>query len=406
MILLVTYDARRRGGIERLSLQVRDALREAGHPCRLLATRRLGPGPVGRLAGQAWFLLQLAWWLPRSRLVFSMHALLLRPILLLAAIPGLRPARQGRLCWLHGIEVWGANLPPLLSDLRRCDGLAASSGFSSDQVRPLLGEQPPIAVIHPCAEDLPAEPAGDSLLGTQAAGPVTAASPPSSPSASFAPTQAPGSAPPPGMRLLTVARMVRQERYKGHELILEALALLRQGGLLDPGLRWRVVGSGDDRSRLQESARALGLEGQIDWLGGLSDRELQREYRDCSLVLMPSAFALLPDGTAQGEGFGITYLEAALAGRASIAADRGGQTDLIIDSQTGWLVPPRPQSLADLLERLQRDPEEVWACGARARHHAETSFSPGVQRQRLARLVAPWMGPGAMQRSLDAAERG
>ena len=54
----------------------------------------------------------------------------------------------------------------------------------------------------------------------------------------------------------------------------------------------------------------------------------------------------------------------------------------------------------------QRDPEEVWACGARARHHAETSFSPAVQRQRLARLVAPWMGPGAMQGSWDPAERG
>lgn len=376
MILLVTYDVRRRGGIERLSLQVRDALRQAGHPCRLLATRRLGPGPAGRLAGQAWFLLQLAWWLPRSRLVFSMHALLLRPIRLLQKLPGLHPRGQGLLCWLHGIEVWGANLPPLLSDLRRCDGLAASSGFSADQVRPLLGEQPPIAVIHPCTDGVPAEPSAAGL------------------------------APPPGLRLLTVARMVRQERYKGHALILEALALLRQRGRLDPGLRWRVVGSGDDRSRLQEQAASLGLEGQIDWLGGLGDRELQQEYHHCSLVLMPSAFALLADGTAQGEGFGITYLEAALAGRASIAADRGGQTDLILDGQTGWLVPPRPQPLADLLERLQRDPEAVRACGARARRHAETSFSPAIQRQRLARLVAPWMGPGAMQGSLNPAEHG
>jgi glycosyltransferase involved in cell wall biosynthesis len=335
-----------------------------------------------------------------------MHALLLRPIRLLQDLPGLHPRGQGLLCWLHGIEVWGANLPPLLSVLHRCDGLAASSGFSADQVRPLLGEQPPIAVIHPCAEDVPAEPAGDSLPGAQAAGPATAASPATSARASFAPIPASGLAPPPGLRLLTVARMVRQERYKGHELILEALALLRQRGGLDPGLRWRVVGSGDDRFRLQERARALGLEGQIDWLGGLGDRELQREYRDCSLVLMPSAFALLRDGTAQGEGFGITYLEAALAGRASIAADRGGQTDLIIDGQTGWLVPPRPQPLANLLARLQRDPEAVRACGARAHRHAETSFSPAVQRQRLARLVAPWMGSGAMQGSLDPAERG
>ncbi|MBD2550983.1 glycosyltransferase family 4 protein [Microcystis elabens FACHB-917] len=379
MILLVSYDVRRRGGIERLSLQVRDGLRQAGHPCRLLSTRRLGPGLAGRLAGQAWFLLQLAWWLPRSQLVFSMHALLLRPIRLLQDLPGLHPRGQGLLCWLHGIEVWGANLPPLLADLRRCDGLAASSGFSRDQVRPLLGEQPPIAVIHPCAEAVPAEPAGDSLLGAQAS----------------------GLAPPPGLRLLTVARMVRQERYKGHELILEALALLRQGGLLDPGLRWRVVGSGDDRPRLQERARALGLEAQIDWLGALGDGELQREYRDCSLVLMPSAFALLHDGTAQGEGFGITYLEAALAGRASIAADRGGQTDLIIDSQTGWLVPPEPQALADLLQHLQLDPGLVRACGERARQQAQRCFSSDLQRQRLARLVEPWLGApaGALQGS-------
>lgn len=360
MILLVTYDIRRRGGIERLSLQVRDALRHSGHPCRLLATRRLGPSKMGRLAGQLWFLLQLAWWLPRSEMVFSMHALLLRPIRRLGQIPGMRPSRQRLLCWLHGIEVWGVNLPPLLPDLRACDGLAASSAFTREQVRALLGARPAITVIHPCAD---------------------------------APEEDP-QPPQPLPRLLTVARMARQERYKGHDLILDALALLRRRGGLPSSLRWRVVGDGDDRLRLQARAQDLGLQGHIDWLGSLEDGALRQEYRSCSLVVMPSAFDIRPDGSAQGEGFGITYLEAALAGRASIAADQGGQRDLIVDGQTGWLLPPSAEALADLLQRLQVDPDLVRACGERALEHARRRFSPEVQRRRLARFVEPGLAGG------------
>ncbi|MEB3335623.1 MAG: glycosyltransferase family 4 protein [Cyanobacteriota bacterium] len=360
MILLITYDIRRRGGIERLSLQVRDALRQSGYPCRLLATRRLGPSPMGRLAGQIWFLLQLAWWLPRSDLVFSMHALLLRPIRRLGQIPGMRPSRQRLLCWLHGIEVWGVNLPPLLQDLRACDGLAASSSFTRDQVRALSGQRPPITVIHPWAD---------------------------------APEEGP-EPPPPLPRLLTVARMVRQERYKGHDLILDALALVRRRTGLPPSLRWRVVGDGDDRPRLQARANDLGLQGHIDWLGSLEDGALREEYRACSLVVMPSAFGLRPDGSAQGEGFGITYLEAALAGRASIAADQGGQRDLIVDGQTGWLLPPSAEALADLLQRLREDPALVRVCGERALEQARRLFSPELQRRRLARFVEPALAGG------------
>lgn len=358
MILLVTYDTRRRGGIERLSLQVCDALVRSGHPCRLLATRRLGPTAVGRLAGQLWFLLQLAWWLPRSELVFSMHALLLGPIRRLGALPWLRRPGQRRLCWLHGIEVWGAALPPLLPALQACDALVASSSFTRGQVRARLGAQPPISVIHPCA-DLPAD--------------------------------VPTPPPPPGPRLLTVARLARQERYKGHDLVLDALALLRQRGQLAPSLRWRVVGEGDDRPRLQTRALRLGLQAQVHWLGSLEDGALRQEYAQCSLVVMPSAFGLRPDGGAQGEGFGITYLEAALAARASIAADQGGQRDLILDGETGWLLPPTAEALADLLQRLQADPALVRRCGERARQHALRQFSAERQRRCLAALVAPWL---------------
>ena len=52
---------------------------------------------------------------------------------------------------------------------------------------------------------------------------------------------------------------------------------------------------------------------------------------------MPSGFSIDASGQATGEGFGIAYLEAAMAGRASIGARLGGQQDFILDGKTGWL---------------------------------------------------------------------
>ena len=46
MILLLCFDLRRRGGIERLSLQVRDALERHGAKVKVISTRRLGSGTV------------------------------------------------------------------------------------------------------------------------------------------------------------------------------------------------------------------------------------------------------------------------------------------------------------------------------------------------------------------------
>ena len=44
MILLLSFDVRRRGGIERLTLQVQNSLESTGHKVRLLTPQRLGPG--------------------------------------------------------------------------------------------------------------------------------------------------------------------------------------------------------------------------------------------------------------------------------------------------------------------------------------------------------------------------
>lgn len=113
MILVLSYDVRRRGGIERLSLQVQASLRRQGRAVRLLTPRRLGPGPLGRFLGRGRFLLELILWLPQSDTVLSMHALLLQPLGWLAGllrwVPGAPQAPGG-----------SAGCTALRSGARRC----------------------------------------------------------------------------------------------------------------------------------------------------------------------------------------------------------------------------------------------------------------------------------------------
>jgi glycosyltransferase involved in cell wall biosynthesis len=348
MILLISYDVRRRGGIERLTLQVKAALESRGERVQLLCPRSLGGGGAGRWLGRARFLLALAFWLPQASTVLSMHALLLPPLRWLepfAALPGpgRRCGRPRRFCWLHGIEVWGEALAPVSIDLQRCDGLIASSRFTRERVLEKAGPWPPAAVVHPSADLIKAHQPPDPL--------------------------------PPAPRLLTVSRMVRNERYKGHRLVLAALEILSERGLLPADLLWLVVGDGDDRQALEQETLRRGLGAWVRFLGGVDDQELVRQLRQCSLLLLPSAYSA-GQGRAEGEGFGIVYLEAALAGRASIGCRLGGQSDLIVDGETGWLVDPDPEALAACLAQGLADRGSLERAGDRARQRALADFGP------------------------------
>ena len=348
MILLISYDVRRRGGIERLSLQVQACLKQQREAVLLLCPKDLGPSGLGRQLGRLWFLVQLTWWLPQATQVLSMHALLLRPLRWLGP---LRPQRQRLHCWLHGIEVWGAALQVVRADLMDCTGLIASSTFTRDRVLKQPGSWPPIAVVQPMADLVDASTTPAPL--------------------------------PAGLRLLTVARLDAGERYKGHRLVLQALELLLHRDGLPEDWQWRIVGEGNDRLALERESERLGLSPWVRFLGGLSDGELRQELQGCSLLLMPSAYGIEADGRACGEGFGIVYLEAAQAGRASIACYQGGQTDLIEDRLSGWLIEPRAEELAALLLELATNPEELAHTGAAAHARALSYFSRDDFQSRL-----------------------
>lgn len=180
---------------------------------------------------------------------------------------------------------------------------------------------------------------------------------------------------PTNLTLLTVARMSRAESYKGHWLIVEALDALNRCGELQSGLLWEVVGEGDERPELMQRVAELGLEPWVQFHGPLSDKELRAAFARSSIFLMPSFFSINDRGEASGEGFGIVYLEAALAGRASIACEEGGQSDLIRHGETGWLIPPESKALVRVLHELIQTPSLAKQRGLQARTHALEHFS-------------------------------
>jgi glycosyltransferase involved in cell wall biosynthesis len=173
---------------------------------------------------------------------------------------------------------------------------------------------------------------------------------------------------------LIVGRMAGDERYKGHDPLLE---IWRDVTAAVPGAVLRIVGDGDDRSRLEHEAASLNLGDQVVFLGGLDEDELHREYERCTAFVMPS----------RDEGFGFVFVEAMRAARACIGS-RGAASEIIVDGETGVLVEPgnRAQLLQGVV-RMLRDRAATEAMGARGRARFLQLYTEERFRHRFTALL-------------------
>ena len=161
-----------------------------------------------------------------------------------------------------------------------------------------------------------------------------------------------------------IGRLVPQ---KGFDILIEAFAQI--AGQV-PNLYCLIIGEGEDKEKLADQIRAVGLEKRIRLLGYQDREKAMSILRSSDIFVMPSRY----------EGTPIALLEAAALARPILAACAGGIPELVTHEQHAHLVPTRdPAALAQGFVRLALDRDYARTLGQNAQERVRERFNPESQ---------------------------
>jgi rhamnosyl/mannosyltransferase len=188
-----------------------------------------------------------------------------------------------------------------------------------------------------------------------------------------------------GTGLVFVSNLAPTHRWKGLDLVLDALAILKRDGL---AVHLTVIGDGADRPRYEQRAAELDLSDQVRFAGKLVEQD-----RD---VLVREAAAMVLYPTTANDAFPTVMLEAWAQGVAVIAASSGPLPSLVDDGVTGLLVAPGDaNALAQALRKALSDPARLQALGEAGQQLAGREYLwPRQVERTLAVLGRVVTGPG------------
>lgn len=159
----------------------------------------------------------------------------------------------------------------------------------------------------------------------------------------------------------------RLQTEKGFDVLLRSMAELRgQARLL-------LGGEGLLEAELPRQAESLGISDLVEFRGFVTDVP--------AFMAEAGMFVL----SSRSEGLGLVIVEAMAAGRPVVATRVGGVPEVVVDGETGLLVPPDdPGALAVAIRRLLADPALAARMGEAGRKRAHDQFGAG----RMAALTA------------------
>ncbi len=148
---------------------------------------------------------------------------------------------------------------------------------------------------------------------------------------------------------------------KGHQYLIDSIPSILN---TCPNTSFVFAGRGELETALKEQVHWLGLDGRVHFLGLRED--IPRILALLDIFVLPSL----------SEGLSMAILEAMIAGKPVVATHVGGNPELVLHGETGFLVPPRDsRALAASVSTLLLNRQQAIQFGHRAKRRAEGEFS-------------------------------
>lgn len=130
--------------------------------------------------------------------------------------------------------------------------------------------------------------------------------------------------------LLSVGNL---NELKGHVLVVEAVARLRQKGVR---CSYHIIGDGEERAHLQTQIRALGLQEQVVLHGAVPNERLRPWYQSATAFVLASS----------REGWPNVLNEALACGAPCVATRVGGVPEIVREGENGLMVDRSVEAIA------------------------------------------------------------
>lgn len=248
---------------------------------------------------------------------------------------------------IHSVEIWNNHRKDYHRTARNAQWLIANSAYTADKARRHYPDLPEILVCWPGKDESSSQSASNHQ-GPQNIGPHA---------------------------LLIVGRLDTKQRHKGHDQLLEAMPLILDS-VADA--KFIIAGGGDDRERLEDKARELGVADHCVFLGKVDEENLNWLYRNCALFVMPS----------DGDGFGLVFLEAMMHGLPCVGLDKGAAAEIFDKGKYGVLVDREDlHGMANCLSGLLLDKPRRKALGVTAKERYVAYFQGRHHAQRFRAIL-------------------